>query len=150
MQLNEILETNTISVISKKTNISEINISALADEDFSSISRVKTIGFISIIEREYDADLSALKESALKYYENHDEVQGISLSVPIAEKKKGRSKFFYLIVIGLIMYALWFSFMNFDKEKFSNMLPFSEDTLSKMIIPSDSDVEQNTEEDRYN
>jgi hypothetical protein len=140
MQLNEILEKNTISVICNTTNISEKYISALSEEDFGAINRVKAFGFISIIEREYKADLSALKEKALDYYNQHGDDERVTLGLPMLEEKKGKSKLFYIIVIGLIVYAVWFAFTHLDKDKLSEMLPFSEETLSKMIMPGQDDV----------
>jgi len=136
MQLNEILEENTVNAISAKTNIAEDNIDALIAADFDNITRVKTMGFISIIEREYGADLSALREQALEYYNAHNTDEKVTLGVPMpAEEKKGKSKWFMLIVFLLIMFAIWYAFDKFDKEKFNAMFPFSEDKLSEMIMP---------------
>jgi len=137
MQLNEILEENTVNAISTKTNIAEDNIDALIAADFNNITRVKAMGFISIIEREYNADLSALREQALEYYNAHNADGRVTLGIPpvAEEEKKGRSKWFILIVFLLILYAIWYAFNNFDKEKFNAMLPFSEEKLSEMIMP---------------
>ena len=135
MQLNEILEENTVKAISTKTNISENNIDALVAADFEKIKRVKTMGFISILEREYNADLSALKEQALEYYNAHNTDEKVTLGMPISEEKKGKSKWFMTLVLLLIVYAIWYAFDNFDKEKLNAMLPFSEDKLSELIMP---------------
>ena len=143
MQLNEILEENTVNAISTKTNIAENNIDALVAADFEKITRVKTMGFISILEREYNADLSALKEQALEYYNAHNEDEKVTLGLPMAEEKKGKSKWFMTLVLLLIIYAIWYAFDNFDKEKLNAMLPFSEDKLSEMIIPEKkNDIEE--------
>ena len=141
MQLNEILEEHTIKAISAKTNIAEVNISALAASDFEKIKKIKTLGFISIIEREYRADLSVLRAEALEYYGSVREDQGITLSSTTIETKKGKSKFFKFIVLILIGYAVWYAFINFDKEKLKDMLPFSEEKLSQMIMPDKKNAE---------
>jgi len=60
MQLNEILEENTIKGISQKTKISENNLENLLAANFAALKKIKTLGFISILEREYKADLSVL------------------------------------------------------------------------------------------
>ena len=135
MQLNEILEENTVKAISTKTNIAEDNIDALVSAEFDKLKRVKTMGFISIIEREYNADLSALKEQALEYYNAHNTDEKVTLGLPMAEEKKGRSKWFMTLVLLLIVYAIWYAFDNFDKEKLNAMLPFSEEKLSELIMP---------------
>ncbi len=143
MQLNEILEENTVNAISTKTNIAESNIDALVAADFEKITRVKAMGFISILEREYNADLSALREQALEYYNAHNKDEKVTLGMPMSEEKKGRSKWFMMLVLLLIVYAIWYAFDNLDKEKLNAMLPFSEDKLSEMIIPEKkNDIEE--------
>jgi len=136
MQLNEILEENTVNAISAKTNIADDNIDALIAADFDNITRVKAMGFISIIEREYNADLSALREQALDYYNAHDTNEKVTLGVPMpAVEKKGRPKWFMTLVLLLIVYAIWYAFEKFDKEKLNAM--FSEEKLSEMIMPEE-------------
>ena len=160
MQLDEILQNNTISEIAKQTNISEDNLDALIAADFDRIKRVKTMGFISILEREYGADLSAMKKEAIEYYESHRTDESVTLGLPISEPKKGKSKLLMLITFVLIVYAIWYAYVNFDKKKFNAMLPFSEETVSK-FINSDESIESrdaselsidkiNTEENRSN
>ena len=134
MQLNDILDENTVVAISKKTNISEDNINTLINAEFSRIKRVKTMGFISILEREYDVDLSKFKEEALDYYTENKTNESITLGIPMpAEEKKGKSKLFMFVVLLLIVYAIWYAFINLDKEKLSAILPFSEETLNNLM-----------------
>ena len=139
MQLNEILEENSVKAISKKTNISEDNIEALLASDFDRLKKVKTLGFISILEREYKADLSALREQALSHYaESNDEVS-ISFGMPVMEEKKGKSKLFLLFVFLLLGYATWYFFTQFDKKQLSGLLPFSEEQSSQNNTPNKAD-----------
>jgi len=135
MQLNEILEENSVKAISNKTNIAEDNIDALIAADFGKINRVKTMGFISIIEREYHADLSTIKAEAIVYYDGLKEDGSITFGLARPVEKKGISKFFKFIVLMMIGLAVWYAFINFDKEKLNAMLPFSEEKLSEMIMP---------------
>ena len=135
MQLNDILDENTVRAVSAKTNISEDNIEALSTSEFSKINRVKTMGFISILEREYRMDLSKLKEEALAYYNTHVEDPSITLGLPLPEEKKGKSKWFMLLVLLMIVYAIWYAFTHLDKEKLTSMMPFSEETLGHLIVP---------------
>jgi len=139
MQLNEILEENSVKAISKRTNISENNIEALLAADFDKLKKVKTLGFISIIEREYKADLSALKEQALSHYVGDNGEESITLGVPIMEEKEGKSKLFLLFVFLLLGYASWYLFTQFDKKQLSDLLPFSEETISRILTPNETD-----------
>ena len=141
MQLNEILEENTVKAISAKTNIAEDNIDALVASDFEKINRVKAMGFISIIEREYHADLSAVREEAIVYYEGLKEDESITIGLLQPVEKKGKSKLFMFIVFIMIGFAIWYAFINFDKEKLNAMLPFSEEKLSEMIMPGHGNPE---------
>lgn len=144
MQLNEILEENSVKAISKKTNISEENLEALLAGDFDALKKVKTLGFISIIEREYKADLSALKEQALFHYiENSDEEESVTLGLPIMEEKKGKSKLFLLFILILLGYASWYFFTQFDKKQLNELLPFSEEKISQLLMPKE--VNESTE-----
>jgi len=140
MQLNEILEENSVKAISKRTNISENNIEALLASDFDRLKKVKTLGFISILEREYKADLSALKEQALSHYAESKNEEGIALGLPVMEEKKGKSKLFLLFVFLLLGYASWYFFTQFDKKQLSGLLPFSEEQSSQINTPNEAEL----------
>jgi len=142
MQLNEILENNTLRDMSIKTNIAEKNIEAIINNEFDKIRKTNAIGFISIIEREYNADLSELKKQALEYYETVYEDTTVTLSQDLMEEGSGRSGFFKLIVFLLIIYAVWYAFENFDREKLNSMLPFSEINLENKNIEDKRDSEE--------
>jgi hypothetical protein len=134
MQLNDILEENSIKAISQKTKISEENLENLLNKNFDAIKKIKTLGFISIIEREYNADLTSLKEEAKEYYGDMHEDQSVTLGLPIAEEKKGKSKFFILIVFALLAYASWYFLTQFDKKTLSNMVPFIEESTLESFM----------------
>jgi len=140
MQLNEILEENSVRLISEKTNISEENLEALFAGEFDRLKKVKTMGFISIMEREYHADLSALKKQAVEYYETHLEDEGVVLDVPVIESKKGKSALFTFSILILLGVASWYFITQFDQEKLRGWLPFNEE---KMINTIKENVDSN-------
>jgi len=134
MQLNSILEENGIKSVSQRTKISEDNLKSLANKNFDVIKKIKTLGFISIIEREYNVNLTPLREKAKEYYGDAREDQSLALSLSIEEEKKGKSIFFILVVLLLLGYASWYFFTQFDKKMLSNMIPFmDEDTLESFV-----------------
>ena len=133
MQLNEILEENSIKGISQKTKISEENLENLLAKKFDSLIKTKTLGFISILEREYKADLSALRNEALEYYESHKEEHAFSVTAPMEEDKKGRSKLFLVFVLALLGYASWYFFTQFDKKHLSGLIPFKNEHIEETI-----------------
>lgn len=138
MQLNEILEENSVKAISQKTNISENNIEILLEGEFDKLKKVKTLGFISILERDYKADLSALREQALSHYAQYSNVESIALNFPLMEEKKGKSKLFLLFILLLLGYASWYFFTQFDKKQLSGLLPFGEEKASQIVIPKEA------------
>ncbi len=134
MQLNEILEENTIKGISQKTKISEDNLENLLAANFDALKKIKTLGFISILEREYKADLSALREEALAYYSEHIENQAFSVGEPMEEEKKGKSTLFLVVVLALLVYASWYFFTQFDKKHLSGLIPFMDEQMVETVV----------------
>jgi cytoskeletal protein RodZ len=126
MQLNDLIEEHSIKAISQKTMISEENIESLIQRDFAALKRVKALGFISILERTYGLDLRTLKEDAVAYYEEHEEAPRITLDRPLLEEKRSQSRLIPLIVLGLLAYASWYFFTQYDRKHLAAYLPFSE------------------------
>jgi len=63
MRLSELIDKEGITSISGKTNISEMNLNYLLDKDFKTFNRVKSLGFLIILEREYEGlELGDLRE----------------------------------------------------------------------------------------
>lgn len=129
MQLNDILEENSLKQISKKTKISEENIEKLLEKRFDKFDRVKAMGFLSIIEREFGIKLDELREEAIRYYAEHSaQSEGITVGLPISSSsKKGKSKWFLVVVFALLAYASWYFVTQFDKTHLNTLLPSSED-----------------------
>ncbi len=133
MQLNEILEENSIKGISQKTKISEENLQNLLNANFHTLKKIKTLGFISIVEREYKADLNALREEALEYYRQHEEDNSFSIAPPVMEDKKTKSKLFIFSVLALLVFVSWYFFIQFDKKHLSQFIPFMDEQLIENV-----------------
>jgi len=75
MQLNDIIEENSLASISAKTRLSTENLEKLFRKDFQGFRKVQALGFISILEREYRVDLSDLRAQCLAYFDEgtHEE-----------------------------------------------------------------------------
>jgi cytoskeletal protein RodZ len=143
MQLNEILEENTIKSISQKTKISEDNLENLLGGNFDALKKIKALGFISILEREYNADLSALKEEALAFYSVEKEENGFTVGLPVDEEKKGKSKLFLFFILALLAYASWYFFTQFDKKHLSELIPFiDEQKIENMVTENEENKKE--------
>ncbi|CAA6810790.1 MAG: Unknown protein [uncultured Sulfurovum sp.] len=134
MQLSDIVEKYSLRTISETTNISENNLEYMIAEDFSNLTRPKALGFISIIEREYDIDLKPLKKTAIAYYEtNKSSTASVSVGLPLEDKKKGNSKWFFFVIFALFAYASWYFFSQFSQNTLGNMLSFNESNQSNEL-----------------
>lgn len=142
MQLNEILEENSIKAVSQKTKIPEENLQDLLNADFDTLKKIKTLGFISILEREYQADLSALREKAMEYYRQNEEDSRFSVHVPLEEGRKKRSKLFKLVALSILAYASWYFFTQFDQRHLSQLIPFMANQTTEDVTPSDIEKKQ--------
>ncbi|MDM5272269.1 hypothetical protein PGH07_08755 [Sulfurovum sp. zt1-1] len=145
MQLSDILEEHSLKNISKKTNISEDMIEYLVERKFEKLERVKAIGFITIIEREYKADLDALRSEAQAYYAEHDNSdRGIIVTGNLLGEKRGKSKWLFFIVLILLAYASWYFVTQYDKSHLNTLQLFKEETeeqTSGMENTSDNDLD---------
>jgi cytoskeletal protein RodZ len=145
MQLNEILEENTIKSMSQKTKISEENLENLLAKNFDVLIKTKTLGFISILEREYKADLNALRNEALEYYASHNDQYSVSVArVPVEEEKRGSSKIFLVFVLALLGYASWYFFTQFDNKHLRGLIPFKNEQMAQNdLAVEDVEVKEN-------
>ena len=130
MLLNEILKEDNIEVISEKTKISKFNLEAISAAEFDKLRKVKSLGFISILEREYKVELTALREQALEYYDKNSEVQKVTLTAPKNEEKSGSSKWFKFFILIVIAYTVWYFFTQFDKNMLTNLIPITKEKIS--------------------
>ncbi len=103
MLFNEIIETHGIEGVSSKTNISTVNLGYLVEENFERLNRVKALGFLLILEREYtDIDVSALREKIKTYYDEHKPSDDKVVMVAKDSVESGFS-FFKFFIIALLL-----------------------------------------------
>ncbi|WP_292659124.1 hypothetical protein [Nitratifractor sp.] len=104
MQLNEIIEENTLPTISRRTRIAVENLDALLHRDWSRLKKVQALGFISILEREYHVDLSDLKADCRAYFAEAGPVEEAPplIVTPAAEEEQGKGWRILLLILVLI------------------------------------------------
>ena len=110
MQLNEIVEENTLPTISRRTRISVENLDAVLHRDWSRLKKVQALGFISILEREYQVDLSDLKADCRAYFAevgSPEEAESLVVT-PMEEKHSGNYlRIAVLILLLIAVYGGW-------------------------------------------
>ena len=100
MLFNEIVDTHGIEGVASKTNISTINLGYLVEEDFGRLNRVKALGFLLIIEREYkEADITDLRDRVKAYYDEHRPTDEKVVMVARDSVEGGGFSFFKIFII---------------------------------------------------
>jgi hypothetical protein len=100
MLFNEIVKKDGIESIASKTNISEVNLEYLVEENFEKLNRVKALGFLLILEREYkDIDVSELREKVKAYYDENGPADDKVAMVALDANEGGGFSFFKLFIL---------------------------------------------------
>lgn len=111
MQLKEIIDKEGIELVSQKTNISVENLTSLNKQNFEKLNRVKALGFLNILKREYEnIEIDGLREAIKGYYEDHKDPKDDEVIV-IARTRKSESGSGSVIlkwlIIGGVLYGAW-------------------------------------------
>jgi len=98
--------------ISEDTHIPVNHVQALLNEDFEKFTRVQFLGFISILEREYNLDLSELKEKGLAFFTAHEENNEIfDAGVFVTPSRSKNFTVVYIILaIAIFLFAIYYTF----------------------------------------
>jgi len=149
MQLSDVLEKYTIKEISYHSKVSEDNLEKIFAKDFESLQKIQTLGFISIIEREYKADLSDLRTEAIHYYAQRTPERSRNLSFSNANRyeKEEKSRGFSIIILLLLGSASWYFLTQFDKNNLSELVPFIDEKMMEKFVSSSE--ENISEEDTF-
>jgi len=91
MNADKFFEKYSLEEISKKTKISPISLRFIKNKEFEKIPRAKFFGFINIIEKNFNVDLSELKEEYNQFVPKKENEQ----ITHIPEKKKDFSGRFF-------------------------------------------------------
>lgn len=113
----------SIQTIREKTNITIENLEKLSKKDWSHFKKPQVNGLISIIEREFNVDLSELKEEAIAYYKEHlDKEPDCPIDLVDAATVSGGgsrvlSNLITIISLCAVGYAGWYYFSNGQSQK---------------------------------
>ena len=142
MQLNDILEENSVKAISDKTKISEENLEYLIASEFDALTKIKTFGFISILEREYNADLGAVREKAEDYYGQSRAGHLFPIGQPVMDEHRSKPKVLIIFILILLGVSSWYFFTQFDKKHLNELIPFMDKQTIESFIGSDKEIKE--------
>ncbi len=108
----EKLKNIDIEELYRKTFIARKHLRAILNRDFSKFDRLKAIGFVKIIEREYGFDLSELKNEIESYFSQNNENSGEKDIKNIEKKELNSNKSFQkskkFPIFALVIIAIFF------------------------------------------
>jgi hypothetical protein len=127
----DIINNYGINSVSTKTNISIESLKKFLEGNYIGFTKIKTIGFVTILEREYDIDLTDLKNDIKDEFnvnKSLSEYQTL-LCEPIEDSSSNNSssKLLYWIVIFGLIYGAWYIYENYYEKSFhhfSEVEPF--------------------------
>ena len=135
MNADKFFEKYSLEEISKKTKISPISLRFIKNREFEKIPRAKFFGFINIIEKNFNVDLSELKEEYNQFVPKKENEE----ITHIPEKKKDFSGKFLIIASAiLVVIGAYMLFNSFQKHQTSEI-----NTSQEIKIPPQT--ENNTE-----
>jgi len=132
--------------IYEETRIPAYYIQALLHNSFDGLTKVQFLGFISILEREYNVKLDTLKASGLAYFdEQEDRIHNDSLFV-VSHKKRTKAPLYISIAVVLVSCALIFNYFILDQKvsvhnKVDNTL--IKNVQKNIIVPKETLIEEN-------
>ena len=142
MQLNDILEENSVKAISDKTKIAEENLEYLIASEFDALTKIKTLGFISILEREYTADLGTLREKAEEHYGQSRAGHLFPIGQPVMDDHRAKPKGLIIFILILLGVSSWYFFTQFDKKNLNELIPFIDEQTIESFIGNDKVIKE--------
>lgn len=139
MQLNELIEQEGLEKVALKTTISQDNLKYMVDEKFEKLSRVKALGFLVILEREYkELESSELKNKIKLYFEeNKPDHDNVIVITEASSTNKEFSFFKWFVILG-ILFGGYYLYMQGSLEGLLQNI-----TNKKDIYSDDAALENN-------
>jgi len=132
MNADKFFERYSIEEISKKTKISPISLRYIKNREFDKLPRVKFFGFINIIEKTFNVDLSDLKEEYNNFIKTNNKTEEINTQIKIEPINSNNSNKLILI-FALILAILGVYLLKNSYEKKTNEINASHNELSNNI-----------------
>ena len=124
--------------VSNKTFINQEDLEAFLDEDFSHINKVRAMGFIQILEREYPVKLEELRQKYLQYHAQHKSDEKQQLFVHAKNQDEFAWKRYVPWLAGLLLVGgiVWYLSARSSQENLSTV----EAEQKAIVADANSDI----------
>ncbi|MDA7817160.1 hypothetical protein N9A28_03100 [Sulfurimonas sp.] len=136
--------------IHESTHISKKYIEDMLQENFEDMNKIQFLGFLSILERDYNVDLIALKNKAIDYFKTNDEVDGSTKNIKVFTATKKPEIFTKLnISIIIILIAIFFILNTESKKEVPEVIQVDNSAIqtAKKTIFTKESIETNSSVD---
>ena len=142
MNADKFFEKYSIEEISKKTKISPISLEFIKNKEFDKIPKAKFIGFIQIIEKEFNVNLSDLKEE----YDFIKPKEETSHIINTQTPKKNFNKIILLFISAFLLLAIGGYLLYKDYQKNNQIQSITNETNSSNNKKTDNTTFLNPKE----
>lgn len=112
--------------IYEDTHIPVEHVQAILHKSFDNFSKVQFLGFISILEREYNEDLSDLRSEGLKNFDTEEELPEVEGVFVVPARKKN---FTYLYISLALIIFIVVAYLNISSTQPAPEVPEVDNTL---------------------
>ena len=131
-----------IQKIHEQTHISRKHTEALLNEDFAELNKIQFLGFVSILEREYELQLDELRESGISYFAQTDDAQAAPKKLFLTPKKKKSHTKIYLFLVVLVFAGVVFYTTSLHQNKLKNYEK-NDTSISLAVVEESNNSETN-------
>jgi hypothetical protein len=133
-----------IEKIYEDTHISREHVLAVIESDYKALNRVQFLGFISILEREYNLDLSEIKAKGMEHYRDQRVEFSDSSGVFVMPESRSKSPFLYIAIALIIVIVVAFFGLDFSSK---DDVVEVQNVDNKIILEAKKTIEANKTED---
>jgi len=141
MNANDFFEQYSIEIINKRTRISPISLRFIKNKEFEKIPRVKFMGFVRIIEKEFEIDLSELIE---EYNTATNHVSSKEEKTKYKEPKKHNTFILFILALILLLLGAYLLYNNYKTS------PKQTKNIKETFVPENEKNNTNTEQNITN
>ncbi|MBA1437715.1 MAG: hypothetical protein FAF05_01785 [Epsilonproteobacteria bacterium] len=131
--------------IYEQTHIPTVHIQAILHESFDDLNKVQFMGFISILEREYQLDLQEVKLQGIAYFDDNMQRED-EKSIFLQTDKKNKNRLIYLllfVVLFVIVFVVYFIDSDTQQAVLDHENEVSQELNSEIVASEPVKEEQN-------
>jgi hypothetical protein len=132
--------------VSDKTFINQDNLATLLEKDFENINKTKALGFIQILQREFNVDLSELKKEYLQFNHSHkkeqvaieqeDVVERIAPPLSLHEEEKPKKILMYILMGVATLLGAYYLFST--KSEIPPVVPMDLNVVKNEVVTKEA------------